>query len=106
MNIIISQLLIIIFCISCEACTRPNADAAGLWVLGGQGGDADGSRVWHSADGGAWIAEEVVAPFPPRWYHQAAAFLGNLWVLGGAYQEGMGLGLRNDVWRLSTDNFR
>ena len=76
---------------------------AGLWVLGGQGGAADGARVWRSSDGVAWIAEEVVAPFPPRWYHQAVGFLGNVWVLGGAYQEGMGLGLRNDVWRLSAE---
>ncbi|MBU1413237.1 hypothetical protein KKC22_17135, partial [Myxococcota bacterium] len=79
---------------------------AGLWVLGGQGPTADGSRVWHAADGAVWTAEVVVSPFPPRWYHQAAVFLGNLWVLGGAYQEGMGLGLRNDVWRLSPDNYR
>jgi len=33
-------------------------------------------------------------------------FAGALWVFGGAFQEQMGLSLRNDVWRLPLENAR
>ncbi len=80
-----------------------------LWVLGGQGSGDDGSgtptgsHVWRSPDGDVWTAVSPDAPFPPRWYHQAVVFQETLWVLGGVYQEGMGIALRDDLWRLTPD---
>lgn len=72
----------------------------GMWVLGGQGGDAVRNRVWFSADGIAWEPIQYETVFTERWYHGATVFAGSLWVFGGAYQEQMGVSLRNDVWRL------
>jgi len=74
-----------------------------FWVLGGQGTDPAGSHVWRSADGDFWTTVHPDAPFPPRWYHQAVVFRGTLWVLGGVYQEGMGIAVRDDLWRLAPD---
>ena len=58
------------------------------------GGSSGGGEVWRSADGVQWEAATLTAGFAAREGHQAVAFGGSLWVVGGD-----GEGLLNDVWR-------
>lgn len=74
-----------------------------LWVLGGTenyyfGTDADlRNDVWSSADGKEWKLETPNAPWPARAYHQAVAFHGKIYLLGGGNYVPQ-FHARNDVW--------
>jgi hypothetical protein len=82
-----------------------------MWILGGTEDylfAPDGSRlrndVWHTADGENWIRATESAAWAPRALHQALAFDGRIWILGGGnYQPEMEV--RNDVW-CSEDGVR
>jgi hypothetical protein len=71
-----------------------------MWILGGGTYDTPQhpqrnfyNDVWSSADGVQWTCHLQHAPWPPRQYHEVAAFDGRLWVL-----EGWNAANRNDVW--------
>ena len=74
----------------------------GIFVLGGVvragagGGSIDKNDAWWwSAEGGkAWKRETANASWPARSRHQAVAYQGRLYVLGGYYDNNG----RNDVW--------
>ena len=55
--------------------------------------------IWSSADGKTWKLETDVAPFGPRWFHQAVVHAGAMWVISGASTPQNFL---TDVWS-STD---
>lgn len=60
-----------------------------MWILGGVQkyyyGDVNDLRndVWSSADGVKWEQATAKAPWHARAYHQAVAYDGKLWVMGG-----------------------
>lgn len=76
-----------------------------IWILGGGTYDTPQTParkfhndVWSSADGVRWTQHTAAAPWPPRQYHDVAAWDGRLWVLEGYHQAG---GNRKDVWHSS-----
>jgi hypothetical protein len=73
-----------------------------MWLLGGVTYDSPQtpqrkyySDVWSSAEGRRWERHLEAAPWPPRQYHDVAAFDGRLWVMEGFCQPGNN---SNDVW--------
>lgn len=73
-----------------------------LWIMGGGTYDTPTTPtrqflndVWSSPDGINWTCVTEHAAFPPRQYHEIAAWDGKLWVMEGYYKDG---GNRNDVW--------
>ena len=72
-----------------------------IFVLGGRVGgqkDYDNDVWWWSAAGGdAWKRETVTVDWPVRFGHQAVAYHGRLYVLGG-WAGRKNAGFRNDVW--------
>lgn len=73
-----------------------------LWILGGGTYDTPTTPtrqfyndVWSTADGINWTCHTEHAAFPPRQYHEVAAWDGKLWVMEGYHQDG---GNRKDVW--------
>jgi len=72
-----------------------------LWILGGGTYDTPKTPdrkfyndVWSSPDGVNWTRHAESAPWPPRQYHEVAAFDNRMWVMEGYSQTGN----RNDVW--------
>ena len=74
-----------------------------MWVLGGTEnyyfGDEKSLKndVWSSKDGVTWEQATASAGWSPRSYHQAVAFNGKLWVLGGGNYVPK-YNAKNDVW--------
>ncbi|MFH1476287.1 MAG: hypothetical protein ABIH24_02180 [Verrucomicrobiota bacterium] len=77
-----------------------------MWIMGGGTYDTPSTPkrkyfndVWSTADGVRWICHTKNAPWPPRSYHEVAAFDGKLWVMEGAYpKDGERARNQNDVW--------
>ena len=70
-----------------------------IFVLGGRVSESDyNSEVWwwSAAGGDAWKRETAKASWPARFNHQAVAYHGRLYVMGG-WDGGSG-GYTNDVW--------
>ena len=70
-----------------------------IFVLGGRVSESDyNSEVWwwSAAGGDAWKRETANASWPARFNHQAVAYHGRLYVMGG-WDGGSG-GYTNDVW--------
>lgn len=74
-----------------------------IWILGGGTYDTPTTPkrnyyndVWSSADGIHWTQHTAAAPWPPRQYHEVAAYDGRMWVAEG-YNGNAG-GNRKDVW--------
>ena len=71
----------------------------GIFVLGGRvGGNGYNNDVWwwSAAGGNAWKRETAKANWPARFDHQAAAYHGRLYVMGG--WTGTAGNYANDVW--------
>ena len=73
-----------------------------LWIIGGGTYDTPTTPerrfyndVWSTADGVNWTCHTQQAAFPPRQYHEVAAWDGKLWVMEGYQKAG---GNRQDVW--------
>jgi hypothetical protein len=72
------------------------------WVIGGAEVVGPGTPaqfrqladVWSSTDGRSWKQEVAVAPFTPRWFHQAVVYNNEMWVISGSQGQ---LAL-NDAW--------
>lgn len=77
-----------------------------LWLIGGGTYDTPNNPdrrvyndVWSTTDGITWTCHTQAAPWPPRQYHEVAAWDGKLWLLEGYSPATHNL---NDVW-YSTD---
>jgi len=73
-----------------------------MWILGGGTYDTPTTPsrqfyndVWSTPDGINWTCHTEHAAFPPRQYHEVAAWDGKLWVMEGYHKDG---GNRKDVW--------
>ncbi|MEK6794723.1 MAG: kelch repeat-containing protein [Spirochaetota bacterium] len=70
-----------------------------VYLIGGCDGKNGMNDIWRSVDGVTWTAE-AAPPFTGRFLHEAVAFNGSIWVIGGvtddSYEEAL-----NDVWSLS-----
>ena len=73
-----------------------------MWIIGGGTYDTPTTPtrlfyndVWSTPDGINWTCHTEHAAFPPRQYHEVAAWDGKLWVMEGYHKEG---GNRKDVW--------
>ena len=73
-----------------------------LWIIGGGTYDTPTTPtrefhndVWSTSDGIEWVCHTTQAAFPPRQYHEVAAWDGKLWVMEGYHKDG---GNRRDVW--------
>lgn len=81
-----------------------------LWMIGGGIGYGEDNLinfndVWSSEDGVNWTQVTSDAKFPPRYWFNALAFDGKLWILGGwqvPEPDDDQYGNRNDVW-VSSD---
>jgi hypothetical protein len=78
-----------------------------MWLLGGgmyqkpsEGNHIPLNEVWSTDDGVHWECHTEEAAFPPRVYHDTAAFDGKLWVLEGGSQTEAHARVKNcnDVW--------
>lgn len=77
-----------------------------IWLIGGGTYDTPTTPqrryfndVWSSADGVNWTCHAENAAFPPRHYHEVAAWDGRMWMMEGSdrsYREDGGN--RKDVW--------
>lgn len=63
-----------------------------MWVIGGEQAPLTGpdgqvrqysNGVWSSPNGIDWTTVTASAPWPPRAYHAAASWRGQLWIMGG-----------------------
>lgn len=73
-----------------------------LWIIGGGTYDTPTTPtrefyndVWSTEDGVNWTCHTEHAAFPPRQYHEVAAWDGKMWVMEGYHKDG---GNRKDVW--------
>jgi hypothetical protein len=73
-----------------------------MWIIGGGTYDTPTTPerkfyndVWSTADGINWTCHTERAAFPPRQYHEVAAWDGKMWVMEGYHKDG---GNRKDVW--------
>ncbi len=72
-----------------------------IWVIGGMGQSSSTvyNDVWSSADGASWKLENGNAPFHKRYGSACLVYNGRIWVIGGAYYDGIGATVYyNDVW--------
>ncbi|MCD4658351.1 MAG: putative Ig domain-containing protein [Planctomycetes bacterium] len=75
-----------------------------IWVLGGFhhvgiNGLFYKNDVWYSSDGVNWTEATADAGWCKRFDHQAIAYDGKIWVMGGSYDNSSGYSYpRNDVW--------
>ncbi len=80
----------------------PGQPAPEMWIIGGGTYDTPTTPtrqfyndVWSTPDGVHWTCHTEHAAFPPRQYHEVAAWDGKMWVMEGYHKDG---GNRKDVW--------